>query len=223
MSSGPLNVLTFHGLDTPGRALPDGELDVWLPRRDFCAVLDLVKGRQDVVITFDDGNRSDIDVALPALLDRGLRGVFFPTAGSLDRPGYLRAADVRTLVDEGMEIGTHGMSHRSWCGMSADEAAEELVDATELLAEAAGRAIELAACPYGAYDRTALGRLRRAGFVHVMTSDGGPTSRDAWLQPRNTLRRSHDLPAVLHRLLHERPSAWQRLVRSARLTAKRWR
>ena len=149
--------------------------------------------------------------------------MFFPTAATLDEPGYLRTSDVRALADAGMEIGTHGMQHRSWRDMSAEQAQDELVAARERLEDAAGHRIDTAACPFGAYDRGALKQLRRAGYAHVMTSDGGHTSPASWLQPRNTLRRTHDLATVVRHLLHESPSRWQRLTRSGRLLLKRWR
>ena len=216
-------MLTFHGLGSPGRALPDDEYDVWLEPDEFCAVLDEVKDRDDVVVTFDDGNRSDCEIALPALLERGMRGVFFLTAGHLDQPGYLRTDDVHTLAQSGMVIGNHGMHHRSWRGMTDDDAREELVAARAQLATAAGQSIAVAACPYGDYDRGAVAHLRRAGYEHVATSDGGTTSSQSWLQPRNTLRRSQDRTALVHRLLHEDLSSWRSVKRSARLLAKRWR
>jgi peptidoglycan/xylan/chitin deacetylase (PgdA/CDA1 family) len=222
-TSGPLVMLTFHGLGSPGRVLPNDEYDVWLEPDDFCAVLDEVKGRDDVVITFDDGNRSDCEIAMPALLERGMRGIFFLTAGHLDEPGYLRTQDVHTLAQSGMVIGNHGMHHRSWRGMTDDDAREELVAARSQLESAAGQTIAVAACPFGRYDRGAVAHLQRAGYEHVVTSDGGATSSRSWLQPRNTLRRDQDRPALLHRLLYEHPSSWQSLKRSARLLAKRWR
>jgi hypothetical protein len=40
---------------------------VWVSRERLDAVLDSVAGRDDVRITFDDGNASDVVHALPAL------------------------------------------------------------------------------------------------------------------------------------------------------------
>ena len=40
-----------------------------------------------VRISFDDGNASDIELALPRLEERGLRATFFVLAGRLDEPG----------------------------------------------------------------------------------------------------------------------------------------
>ena len=40
---------------------------MWLDPDRFLRVLDSVVGRDDVRITFDDGNASDVEHALPAL------------------------------------------------------------------------------------------------------------------------------------------------------------
>ena len=45
-------------------------------------------------ISFDDGNASDLEIGLPALLERGLTATFFVLAGRLGRPGSLDADEV---------------------------------------------------------------------------------------------------------------------------------
>src|SRR2546423_12978074 len=70
-------ILNFHGVGSPVQELVPGEEDVWLSRGALNAVLDDVAARPDVRITFDDGNLSDLTIALPALLARGLTASFF--------------------------------------------------------------------------------------------------------------------------------------------------
>src|SRR4051812_25578445 len=109
--------LTFHGIGNPERPLEHGESDVWIRREQFLALLDSVEGRDDVRITFDDGNASDVEHALPALQARGLKATFFVVAGRLGEPRFLDAADVKALAAAGMTIGCHGMRHRPWRGL----------------------------------------------------------------------------------------------------------
>ncbi len=40
----------------------------------------------DVLLTFDDGDRSDYDVVLPILVEKGWRALFFVTPGFVGRP-----------------------------------------------------------------------------------------------------------------------------------------
>jgi peptidoglycan/xylan/chitin deacetylase (PgdA/CDA1 family) len=211
--------LTFHGIGEPGRELEPGERDVWVSRARFLDVLDAVAGRHDVRITFDDGNASDVEQALPALRSRGLTGTFFVVAGRIGAPGYLDAGGIRVLAAGGMTVGSHGMWHRPWRGLDASGAHEELVDARRMLEDVVGRPVTEAACPFGAYDRRTLRALRRAGYRHVYTSDRGTAHGRQWLQARTTLR-AHDGDEQLGRILAGEPRS---ALRRAKLTVKRWR
>lgn len=182
--------LTFHGLGRAPRPLDDGEAGVWVDDvAEYEAVLDLVRDRPNVRMTFDDGNASDIEHGLPALQQRGLRATFFVVADRIGTPGFLSAADVLALRDAGMTIGCHGMRHRPWRASLGDAALhEELVEARRTLEAVTGSPVTEAACPFGAYDRRVLRRLRGTGYTHVYTSDRGASRQDAWLQARTTLQ-----------------------------------
>src|SRR5919197_6239381 len=90
--------LTFHGIGEPERRLDPGEQDVWLSRSRFLAVLDAAAATSDVRITFDDGNASDVEEALPELRRRGLTATFFVVAGRLGSHGFLDDRGVRKLA-----------------------------------------------------------------------------------------------------------------------------
>jgi peptidoglycan/xylan/chitin deacetylase (PgdA/CDA1 family) len=64
----------------------------------------------DVVLTFDDGTEDHLSAG-EELAERGMRGVFFVSAGKMGEAGYLRADDVRRLHSLGHIIGSHGLSH----------------------------------------------------------------------------------------------------------------
>jgi peptidoglycan/xylan/chitin deacetylase (PgdA/CDA1 family) len=188
MSSGARVVnFTFHGVGVPGRAIPREEVPAWITIESFHAILDAVGGKADVTLSFDDGNASDVQVALPALVSRGLRAAFFVLAGRLREPGSLGAADLRTLRGAGMTVGLHGEAHVPWRKLSDQQLGVELVDARRRIEDALGEPVSWAACPFGSYGRRVLARLREEGFERVFTSDRGPARADAWLQPRNTI------------------------------------
>jgi peptidoglycan/xylan/chitin deacetylase (PgdA/CDA1 family) len=187
MSTPVLN-FTFHGIGEPPPAVGDAERDVWVFRPDFISALDAICAHDNATISFDDGNASDITIGLPALIERGVAGHFFVVAERVGAPGYLSAADLRTLREAGMRIGLHGMRHRPWRGLPDDELNDEILGARRALEAEIDGPVSAAACPFGSYDRRVLGRLRNAGFERVFSSDGGWASAGAWLQPRNTLR-----------------------------------
>ncbi|RPF26080.1 polysaccharide deacetylase family protein [Georgenia muralis] len=211
--------LCFHGIGSPNREREPGESSYWVDQETFSRVLDVVAARSDVRLSFDDGNASDLAVALPELVDRGLNATFFPVAARLDRPGNLTRTDVRALVTAGMTVGSHGMHHRSWRGMDAAAMSDELDRARSEIAAAAGRPVTAAACPLGAYDRTVLLALRRRGYEAVYTSDRAGALERAWLQPRFSVRATDDVEDV--RAVLERSSGAARAVRAAaRIVAK---
>jgi peptidoglycan/xylan/chitin deacetylase (PgdA/CDA1 family) len=176
--------LCFHGVGVPDRELEPGEAPYWISADLFHAVLDEVAGRDDVRLSFDDSNASDVEIGLPGLLDRGLRATFFVLAGRFGSPGSLDEEQVRLLVDSGMGVGTHGMDHVPWRGLDESGRQRELVVARDRIRAVTGRPVDEAALPLGRYDRELLRELRRQGYDAVHTSDRAHARAGAWLQPR---------------------------------------
>jgi peptidoglycan/xylan/chitin deacetylase (PgdA/CDA1 family) len=193
--------LCFHGIGRPARPLEDGEDRYWITEDTYCSVLDLVAGREDVRISFDDGNASDLQLGLGPLLERGLTATFFVLAGRLDHSGSLSSADVRALVRDGMSIGTHGMDHASWRRMDPQTRTRELVTARETISDVAGCPVTEAAIPRGEYDRGTLRQLREHDYAAVHTSDRRPARTGAWLQPRFSIRADDTAASVRERVL----------------------
>ena len=212
--------LGFHGIGAPERGLEPDEDQYWIDAPRFEELLDTALELPEVRLTFDDGNTSDLSVALPMLVERGLTASFFVIAGWLGQPGSLAADDVRALAEAGMTIGTHGMQHRSWRSLDEEGYREELDEAREVLEAAAGARIDEAACPYGAYDRRALRALKRREFRRVYTVDRRTAGPDDWLQARYVIRRS-DTANTVRGFGGE--SAPRKLTLAAKTTVKRWR
>ena len=82
--------------------------------------------------------------------------------------------------------------------------------------------MDVAACPFGAYDRAVLSGLRRAGYRFVYTSDGGSAVKDQWLQARTTITRS-TLLADIQRLILRGPGAGEQWLIDLRKFLKRFR
>ena len=180
---------TFHGIGDPPPSIDDDERDVWVSEAGFLSALDAIRHLDNARVTFDDGNASDLTLALPALLERGMTGQFFVVVERIGEADYLEAENLHALLETGMGIGLHGMSHRPWRGLPEAELQEELVEAKQRLESQFDLGVTTAACPFGSYDRRVLKTLRLAGFRTVFTSDGGYASPGSWLQPRNTLHR----------------------------------
>jgi peptidoglycan/xylan/chitin deacetylase (PgdA/CDA1 family) len=214
--------LTFHGIGRTERRLEPGEELFWLDEGEFASALDSVAGRSDVRITFDDGNASDVEHALPQLRRRGLTATFFVVAGRLGAPGFLDEAGVRELTDAGMGIGCHGMRHRPWRRLDRPALWEELVEAKRVLERVAGRPVTEAACPFGSYDRRVLRFLRTHGYRRAFTSDSGTARSGDWIQARNSVQPG-SAAGVIERVLAAEQSNTNVVRRRAKSVVKRWR
>ncbi len=220
--------VNIHGIGPrPARTLDEGEDRVWISVEQFERLLDTAVGRPDVVLTFDDGNLSDLEIGLPRLLERGLRARFYVCAGLLGEPDRLDASGVRELLAAGMVIGSHGWAHRDWRALDwgpagTTEVEDELVRARRDLEVLTGSEVTEVAIPFGSYDRHVLRALRRTGATRVYTSDGGRQRAGAWLQARNSIH-ADDGPDWPRQVLTERLSPARRARGRLARTAKRLR
>jgi peptidoglycan/xylan/chitin deacetylase (PgdA/CDA1 family) len=215
-------IINVHGIGPTERVLDPGEDLTWISVGQFEQMLDLAAGRDDVRFTFDDGNISDVTIALPSLLERGMTAEFFVLAGQLERPGRLDVDGVGELLKAGMSVGSHGWDHLDWRRLDDRQAELEFRQAHEVIGEIVGEAVHTVAIPFGSYDRHVLRHLRRAQARRVYTSDGGPARTSAWLQPRNSLRHDADR-AWMEGVLGNRDGIAQRSRRAAARAVKRMR
>jgi peptidoglycan/xylan/chitin deacetylase (PgdA/CDA1 family) len=217
----PVNIL-FHGIGTPGRELEPGEEHYWVGRGQFESLLDEVVSWPQTRLSFDDSNSSDVEIALPALVERGLTADFFVLAGRLGQPGSLGEDDLHTLAGSGMTVGSHGMHHHPWRGLDPATIDEELVAARDRLAGVLGRPVTTVGCPLGRYDRGTLAALRRLGYRTVFTSDRRPARPGSWLQPRFSVYRDDSPQTLRAAVLHSgHPAARARAAAVG--VVKRWR
>jgi peptidoglycan/xylan/chitin deacetylase (PgdA/CDA1 family) len=215
-------ILNFHGLGEPASSQLQSDELYWTDPRFFATILETIRERRDVLVTFDDCYESDYSVALPLLKASKMTARFFVVASRVGQTGYLTGKQVQSLCAEGMTIGSHGMYHRKWPVLSDQGLHEEVVEARDRIEQITGASVVEAACPFGGYNRRVLQCLRTSGYDRVYTSDGGPANAESWIQPRNTIVRGDDLPRVLG-IISKAPSgpkaAWRRL----KLELKRWR
>ena len=165
----------------------------------FEAVLDRIaalSGASRPRITFDDGNASDHDIALPRLLARGLSAEFFVLTGRLGQPGSLDAERVRALLAAGMGIGSHGIAHCDWTGLDEADLTEELSVSRSVLETLCDRPVTGVGIPFGRYDARVLRAVRAAGYMAAWSSDGGRMNPAAFLRSRTSIRDGMDMAEI---------------------------
>jgi len=214
--------ICFHGIGTPNRELEPGERKYWVSTDQFDEILGYLAETPNVQISFDDGNASDAAIALPALTGHGLRAAFFPVAARIGRTGSIDRDGLHALVQQGMDIGSHGMRHRSWRRLPDADLDEELVLARALIAEESGTTVDTAACPLGEYDRRVLARLRKLGYSRVFTSDRCAARPASWLQPRYSVTED-DSPGTIRAAVEQHSRPIEASVSFGKRAMKRWR
>ncbi|MBL4757612.1 MAG: polysaccharide deacetylase family protein [Rhizobiales bacterium] len=206
----------IHGIGTPGREQEPGESRYWLTEVQFVMLLDMIAALPDpgrIRITFDDGNLSDHDIALPALIARGLVAEFFVLSGRIDQAGSLGVSHIRALLSAGMSIGSHGVDHVDWRAARDPVLEAEVRGSRARLEEVCDRAITTAGVPFGHYDGRVLNALKQAGYTRVYSSDMGKMHPDRFVCPRSSVHATLDQTGCV-RLLSGQMSPYVRLRRA---------
>jgi peptidoglycan/xylan/chitin deacetylase (PgdA/CDA1 family) len=216
--------VNFHGVGKPARELEPGEDRYWITVDRLRWILDRIVGHPDspdIRITFDDGNRSDLLLAAPELLARGLVARFFVLSGRIGEAGSLDRADLRDLVAAGMEIGSHGIDHVDWTGLDTPQLRDQLVRSKEAIEDIIGTGVEAAAAPFGRYNAAVLAQANHAGYAALYSSDRGTAQAMSFLKPRTSV--TVDLSdAGLDRILSARLSVARKARRWMGIAMKQW-
>ncbi len=189
-----------------------------------------------ITLTFDDGYRSLLDYAAPALKKYGFVATLFLTTDFVGQPDFsanpafaqgtppadrpLSWPEVRALQAAGWAIEAHSLSHPSHAGLPIAELQQELVGSRQVIAEQLGTPPEFYAFPYGSYDRAALRALGEAGYAAGFSVHDGPPhpGRDRRRLPRAEIN-TRSTPAVFARLVrtgHASAAArWRAALRDA--------
>jgi peptidoglycan/xylan/chitin deacetylase (PgdA/CDA1 family) len=123
-----------------------------------------------VVLTFDDGNRSDYVHALPIFKQFEFTATFFVGGNRLGIDGGVEPGMLAQMAADGMDIGSHGMTHRFLNTLDAEAEEEELSRSKSLLEGATGGEVLFFAPPGGRIGRRGIDTLRRLSYRAVCTS-----------------------------------------------------
>lgn len=203
-------VLTYHSVDPSGSAISISELDFlrhvgWLSSGSvrvlpLSALLTDRDSGDAVALTFDDGYQNFGTFVAPLLEDRGLPASLFVVT---DRVGGTNAwgvgnvpgdfpvmplmdwSGVALAAERGIEIGSHGRTHRGLTSLSIDELQEELSHSAQEVMREVGKAPSAFCYPFGDVGA----RERRevsAHYTHAVTTEFRPVEQgeDPLLIPR---------------------------------------
>ncbi len=163
-------------------------------------------GKQ-VMLTFDDGHVSDIELALPELMLRKLTAVFFVVPSLVGTTGYLAWDDVLTLERCGMTIGSHTWSHRNLALTDRETLLFELGQSKTGIENMLGVPVDFLALPGGFAPKAISCYAKSVGYSHVFTSRPGLWNGRSCLVPRVCVR-STLAPEQMRDLVKGRPNEY---------------
>lgn len=107
----------------------------------------------DVLITFDDGHKSNLEAAR-ILANLGLHGVFYLVKDlSLSKEEYLSEKDIKEISDLGHTIGVHGKVHNWWTEKPPQQLIQELNETAKWIEGITGKQVITCSPPGGRINR----------------------------------------------------------------------
>lgn len=188
-------------------------------------------GLQAVALSFDDGYLEMGQGVARELSRRGFGATFYvlprfadggpaisPEAGFSDGGNrFLSRARIRELHEEGFEIGSHGLTHRSFTRLDAQSSWREIRVSRLELSHLLGAPVAGLAYPRGHHHAWHKAQVQEAGYSYAVSVRPGPLQDgvDPWALPRTEIAGGDD-PDLLAAKLAGGMDLWHRLIQNTR-------
>jgi peptidoglycan/xylan/chitin deacetylase (PgdA/CDA1 family) len=161
---------------------------------------------RQLVLTFDDGCETDLEIAAELLAARNLGATFFVVSDWIGtRRGFSSASKLRRLAQAGFEIGSHSKTHAFLSQLDDASLMRELVDSKRALEDMLGVPVHHLSCPGGRWNGKVASLAADVGYETVSTSRPGVnTDRDSPLAVKRCPIRSDTSQAAFERLCQGR-------------------
>ncbi len=179
-------ILMYHSINNGGR-------DLQLAPEAFQKHLDYIRDvgyttvtfkeiawgfvvQKPIILSFDDGVISHW-YAYEELKKRNMVGVFFPVYNIIGdkwrNKNYLNSDQAKIMAQNGMEIGSHGMSHPDLRKASTQKIGYELNESKDRLEKLLNTEVITFCIPYGWYDKRTLQILEQSNYHYARTTNEG--------------------------------------------------
>jgi peptidoglycan/xylan/chitin deacetylase (PgdA/CDA1 family) len=153
-----------------------------------------------IVLTFDNGYRSQYTNALPILQKLGwVADENIQLTGLPPSQGGLTETQVRGLIAAGWELDTQGISHADLVALGPAELHYQVATARQMLQKQYGVPVNWFCYPSGHYNATVIAAVKAAGFVGSTTVIPGwaSPSTDPYRLPRLRVLRGTSASSLL--------------------------
>ena len=137
--------------------------------------------QKGIVITFDDGHLSNYTIAFPILCKFGFRAEFFVTPGQISESNRMKVHHLKEMINQGMAVGSHGLTHAYLDDLSNFDAKKELQQSRENLSAMLGTPISSFSAPGGRFHARHVQMAVDCGY-HVFC-----TSRPGVFNPQSSM------------------------------------
>ncbi len=117
-----------------------------------------------ILITFDDGHCSNYDLALPILKKYSFAATFFIVTDRINKRHHMSENEICEMHAAGMEIGSHGLTHRYLPLLDDTEIERELLESKLKLESILQSPVLFFAYPGGHFNDIALKMLPETGY-----------------------------------------------------------
>ncbi len=156
---------------------------------------------KSIVLTFDDGWNNQYAYAFPLLKQYGYTATFFIYTNAIDHKGFLTWQQVKEMDSAGMTIGGHTKSH-PYLKQVTDTALleDEIIGGKRVLEDHLGNSITLFAYPFGYYNDTIIGIVKKAGYKTARSTYKGTYHTLQDLYKLKGIEASDDLDKLIKEL-----------------------
>ncbi len=130
-----------------------------------------------IVLTFDDGWKSQYEYAVPILEKYKFTGTFFIITNSTGAKSYMSVDELKDLNSKGFEIASHTKTHPKLVTLDDVKLADELQGSKKALEDKLGITITTMAYPYYGHDDRVMKAVQAAGY-HGARAGWGKFSND---------------------------------------------
>ncbi len=181
--------------------------------------------RPRIALTFDDGTVDFLTEAFPVLLRLGLPAALYVSPARVGEPAFLDWGALEALCAAGVQIGSHGLDHRSLGRIPPEEVRSQLSESRRRLEDRLHIAVSSLAYPYGTvrdFNEAVKEVARRVGYASACTSVNGinGSSTDPLELRRTKIEQADD--AIFQRILAGGLDGWAFLDRNLSLLQNRY-
>ncbi len=167
-----------------------GPHSLYVPEQDFERLIDHLKkegyksvtvsqlldsnfkreaGDKLVALTFDDGYASFYEKAYPILKKYNYTATIFIITDMIDTPNHMTWTQLRKLMNEGVEVGSHSATHPYLSKLDSSSLQKQVEGSKQKLEEMLNKKVTDFCYPYGDFNDDVIESVRKAGYKSAVT------------------------------------------------------